>query len=78
VLKPKLTALAAKLKDAGDGPLDNALVARLNDRVLLGAMQTNHALSMIVMLIMVVKPSLTASLVLLLVAPAFGALTARR
>jgi MFS family permease len=73
-LKPRLQAVAAKLLDAKDGPLDSSVAAALNDRVLWGAVQNNHAMSLIVMLIMVVKPSLVASFALLLVAPLVGVL----
>jgi len=72
VMKPRVTAWARTLGEAKDGPLDAALVAAVQDRVTWGAMTYNHAVSLAVMLVMVLKLTLVPSLGVLLVAPVIG------
>ena len=76
VMKPRLSTWARALSEAQDGPLDAALASALQDRVAWGAMTYNHVVSLAVMLVMVLKLTLVASLGVLLVAPVIGVLSA--
>jgi hypothetical protein len=76
ILKPRLMAIGKLLVGTPDSAISDDARAAIHSRVVTAGINCNHALALLVMLIMVAKPAGPAAFAILLVGPAFGIVTA--
>lgn len=76
ILKPRIDALGRLLDAAQGDAISDDVAAAIANPVIAGGLNGNHAIALLVMLVMVLKPSGAVAAAILLLGPAFGVLSA--
>jgi len=76
VIGPRLDAIAHIASEAPDGPISEALGKRIHDPILAAALQTGATVLLGIVFLMTNKPSLSASIIVMVIALILGLATA--